>query len=120
MLMMSRGFTFAWGLLAVWFAHMASLFENLIELVNILGSLFYGTILGIFLVAIFIKHIRGNAVFIAAVLSESIILTLFFLNKYEIYEMAYLWYNLIGPALVITFSVIFQAMMPGKPETQEA
>lgn len=120
MLMMSRGFTLAWGLLAVWFAHMASLFENLIELVNILGSLFYGTILGIFLVAIFIKHIRGNAVFIAAVLSESIILTLFFLNKYEIYEMAYLWYNLIGPALVITFSVIFQAMMPGKPEMQEA
>ncbi|TVR36533.1 MAG: sodium:solute symporter [Cryomorphaceae bacterium] len=119
MLMMSRGFTLAWGLLAVWFAHMASLFENLIELVNILGSLFYGTILGIFLVAIFIKHIRGNAVFIAGILSEAIIITLFLLNKYEIYKMAYLWYNLIGPALVITFSVIIQAMMPGKPELRQ-
>lgn len=115
MLGMSRWFTLAWGAMAVWFAHMASLFENLIELVNILGSLFYGTILGIFLVAIFIKHIKSNAVFIAAILTEAIIITLFLLNKYDIYHMAYLWYNLIGPALVIMFALIIQAMTPKSP-----
>lgn len=115
MLGMSRWFTLAWGTMAVWFAHMASLFENLIELVNILGSLFYGTILGIFLVAIFIKHIKANAVFIAAILTEAIIVTLFFLNKYDIYHMAYLWYNLIGPALVILFALIIQGLTPKRP-----
>lgn len=114
LLNMSRWFTLAWGLLAVWFAHMASLFENLIELVNILGSLFYGTILGIFLVAIFIKYVKGHAVFIAAILAEGVIITLFFLDEYEIYKMAYLWYNLIGPALVIAFSLLIQSIWPGK------
>src|SRR6056297_2847521 len=106
MLRMSRWFTLGWGLLAVWFAHMASLFENLIELVNILGSLFYGTILGIFLVAIFIKYVKANAVFIAAIIAEGVIIALFFLDKHDIYNMAYLWYNLIGPALVIVLSLI--------------
>jgi len=118
MLGMSRWFTLGWGLLAVWFAHMASLFENLIELVNILGSLFYGTILGIFLVAIFIKYVKGHAVFIAAILAEAVIVTLFFLDKYDIYNMAYLWYNLIGPALVIVLSIILQSMWPGGKEPQ--
>jgi len=112
---MSRIFTLGWGLLAVWFAHMASLFENLIELVNILGSLFYGTILGIFLVAIFFKRVKGNAVFIAALFAETVIITLFLLNKYEIYKMAYLWYNLLGPAIVIVVSMLLQMLMPKKP-----
>lgn len=115
MLRMSRWFTLAWGLLAVWFAHMASLFENLIELVNILGSLFYGTILGIFLVAIFIRYVKANAVFIAAIVTEAVIITLFFLNKHDIYHMAYLWYNLIGPALVIVLSLLIQWMLPKRP-----
>jgi solute:Na+ symporter, SSS family len=115
MLRMSRIFTLGWGLLAVWFAHMASLFENLIELVNILGSLFYGTILGIFLVAIFFKRVKGNAVFIAALFAETVIITLFLLNKYEIYKMAYLWYNLLGPAIVIVVSMLLQMIMPKKP-----
>lgn len=112
MLRMSRWFTLAWGLLAVWFAHMASLFENLIELVNILGSLFYGTILGIFLVAIFIRYVKANAVFIAAIVTEAAIISLFFLDKHDIYNMAYLWYNLIGPALVIVLSILIQWMWP--------
>jgi SSS family solute:Na+ symporter len=114
MLSMSRWFTLGWGLLAVYFAHMASLFENLIELVNILGSLFYGTILGIFLVAIFIRYVKANAVFVAALIAETAIITLFFLNKHDIYHMAYLWYNLIGPALVITLSILLQWLWPGK------
>lgn len=112
MLKMSRWFTLGWGLMAVWFAHMATLFENLIELVNILGSLFYGTILGIFLVAIFFKYVKANAVFIAAIIAEAVIIALFFLNKYDIYHMAYLWYNLIGPALVITIALLIQWMSP--------
>lgn len=112
MLNMSRWFTLGWGLLAVWFAHMATLFANLIELVNILGSLFYGTILGIFLVAIFFKYVRANAVFIAAIIAEAVIITLFLLDKYDIYNMAYLWYNLIGPALVIAIALLIQWMSP--------
>jgi SSS family transporter len=120
MLQMSRWFTFAWGILAISFALMASLFENLIELVNILGSLFYGTILGIFLVAIFVKYVRANAVFAAAILTEAIIITLFYLDKNGIYQMAYLWYNLIGPALVIVLSVLFQAIIPTKPQKLHA
>lgn len=116
MLSMSRWFTLGWGLMAVWFAHMATLFANLIELVNILGSLFYGTILGIFLVAIFFKHVKGNAVFIAALIAEAIIITLFFLDKHDIFNVAYLWYNLIGPALVISIALLIQAMTPKKEE----
>lgn len=120
MLQMSRWFTFGWGILAISFALMASLFENLIELVNILGSLFYGTILGIFLVAIFIKYVKANAVFAAAIITEAIIITLFYLDKNDIYHMAYLWYNLIGPALVIALSILFQAIIPTKPSRQHA
>jgi solute:Na+ symporter, SSS family len=111
----SRLFTLGWGLLAVWFAHMASLFENLIELVNILGSLFYGTILGIFLVAIFFKKVKGSAVFIAAIFAEAVIISLFLLDKYEVYKMAYLWYNLLGPAVVIAVSLLLQWLLPKKP-----
>jgi SSS family solute:Na+ symporter len=107
----SRVTTLLWGLLALFFANVASLFDNLIELVNILGSLFYGTILGIFLIAFFFKKIGGTATFIAALMSEVIIVSLFFLNKYEVISIAYLWYNLIGPALVILFSFGIQQII---------
>jgi uncharacterized membrane protein len=84
------------------------LFDNLIEAVNILGSLFYGTILGIFLVAFFFKYIKGNAVFIAAVISQLIIASLYTLNRFEVIDIGYLWYNLIAPALVIAFAFLIQ------------
>ncbi len=110
-LLASRWFTLLFGVLAILFASLASLFENLIEAVNILGSLFYGTILGIFLVAFFIKYIRGHAVFIAALLAQAIIITLYYLGEANIYEIGYLWYNLLGPALVVVFGLLLEGML---------
>lgn len=100
----SKSFTLLWGLVAIVFASVGNLFENLIQLVNIIGSLFYGTILGIFLVAIFLKNIKGKAVFRGAVLSEILILILFFYDA-----VSFLWLNLIGAILTVLFGLFFQA-----------
>lgn len=102
----SRLFTLMWGVLAIIVALTASLFDNLIQLVNILGSLFYGSVLGVFLVAFFLKKIGGTAVFWGAVIGECIVLTLHFLTVLEIIELGYLWYNLIGCGAVILLSVL--------------
>ncbi len=99
----SKLLTVVWGMMAILFAFLASQSENLIEMVNILGSLFYGTILGIFLVAFFVKFVKGNAVFIAALISESTVLILFNTTK-----IGYLWYNVIGCVLVIVLGLIIQ------------
>jgi SSS family transporter len=105
----SKGFTLAWGLVAILFASVGNLFENLIQLVNIIGSVFYGTILGIFLVAIFIKYIKGKAVFWAAVLSELLILIFFFLDM-----ISFLWLNVIGALLTLGFGLLFQSFFNEK------
>lgn len=107
-LVRSKLFTFMFGVLAIIFAVMADLFDNLIEAVNILGSVFYGTILGVFLVAFFFKKVKGNAVFIAALVSQAIIIVLYTMNKYEVIDLAYLWYNLIAPGLVIGFALLIE------------
>jgi SSS family transporter len=99
----SKGFTLLWGVIAILFASVGSLFENLIQLVNIIGSIFYGSILGIFLIAIFIKSIKGKAVFWAAILSEGIIISLFL---FEV--VSFLWLNVIGAVLTVLFGLIFQ------------
>ena len=109
-LIRSKLFTFMFGVLAIIFAVMADLFDNLIEAVNILGSLFYGTILGVFLVAFFFKKVKGHAVFIAALLSQAIIIVLYTMNRYEVIDLAYLWYNLIAPGLVIGFAVLIETI----------
>jgi SSS family transporter len=106
---MSKVFTVLWGAIALLFAATASLFDNLIEAVNIVGSIFYGTILGIFVVAFFLKKVGGNAVFLAALVAEVIVITIFMLDQYEYVKIAYLWLNLIGCLLVMFFSLIFQA-----------
>lgn len=114
----SKMFTLLWGVIAIIFATYASLFENLIQAVNVLGSLFYGTILGIFLVAFYIKRISGTAVFIAAIISELIVLMIHFLNIYEIapkfLQMGYLWFNVVGCLLVIFLAAILQMILPKK------
>ncbi len=110
----SKLFTLLFGVFAIAFAAMASLFDNLIEAVNILGSLFYGTILGVFLVAFFFKMIKGNAVFYAALVSQLIIIVLYTLNRMGSIEIAYLWYNLIAPALVIGISFLLSQLIPEK------
>ena len=103
----SRWYTFGWGVFSIivaMFAH--NLGNSLIEAVNILGSLFYGVILGIFLVAFWIKHVKGNAVFIAAVISEILI---FLIYKLDI--ISFLWLNVIGALLVIILSLVLQLLL---------
>ena len=104
---MSKGLTALWGVVAVGFAMAATLAENLIEAINILGSLFYGTILGIFLTAFFLKRVGGTAVFLAAVVAEAAVLTL-----YATTDIGYLWYNLIGCGLVLGLAALFAAVIP--------
>ncbi|OIQ38931.1 MAG: sodium:solute symporter [Bacteroidetes bacterium MedPE-SWsnd-G1] len=116
-LKMSKWFTFGWGIMALIFATFASLFDNLIEAVNIIGSLFYGTILGVFAIAFFFKKIRGNATFIGAILGEACVLLLFYLNEIEVIQLAYLWLNLIGCALVVLMAFIIQSI--SKKPTEE-
>jgi SSS family solute:Na+ symporter len=108
-LLATKWMTVLWGILAMLFAMFSSLFENLIQAVNIVGSLFYGAVLGVFAVAFFFKKIGGNAVFWAAIVSELIILLLYLLGELNIFTIAYLWYNLIGCVLVILFGLLFQA-----------
>ncbi len=105
----SKVFTLIWGCIALAFAMFASLFDNLIEAVNIIGSIFYGSILGIFAVAFFLKWIKGNSVFFAAILAEAIVIALFCLDKFGYIELAYLWLNLIGCALVMLFAIVFDS-----------
>lgn len=97
----SKLMTALWGMIAILFAFIAQQSENLIEAVNIVGSIFYGTILGIFIAAFFIKSIRGTSIFIGAIIAESIVILLHFLTVFKIIELGYLWYNAIGCALTI-------------------
>jgi SSS family solute:Na+ symporter len=111
----SKLFTAFWGLGAILFATYASLFENLIQAVNLLGSLFYGTILGIFVVGFFIKWIKGQAVFLAALLSQALILVVHFFNGKGLFGMhwdiGFLWYNAIGCLSVVLFGLILQSVI---------
>lgn len=104
-LVSSKWFTILWALLAMSFAMLANFAENLIQFVNIVGSLFYGTILGIFLVAFYLKRVKSDAVFWAAVVAESVVLGCYF---YFYQEIAFLYYNIIGCGVVVLMSVIFQ------------
>lgn len=99
----SKWFTLLWGMIAIAVASIADLFDNLIQLVNIIGSIFYGNVLGIFLLAFFIKYVKSTAVFIAAIITQGIIISVYFLDY-----MPYLWLNLLGCALVIGLAVILQ------------
>ncbi len=112
----SKWFTAIWGLVALGFALFAHLAENLIQAVNILGSLFYGVVLGLFLVAFFVKWVRGTAVFWGAVLAEGVVLYFYFSLKNTPHEISYLWYNLIGSAACVLFSLMIQALNFKKKE----
>ncbi|NNE25684.1 MAG: sodium:solute symporter [Saprospiraceae bacterium] len=105
----SRAWTVFWGIVAILFASFGSLFENLIQFVNIIGSLFYGTILGIFLVAFYFKRITANPVFIAAIIVE---ITIILIYKGGI--VPYLWLNVIGVVGVISISHLLQWLLPKK------
>jgi Na+/proline symporter len=107
-LLSSKLFTVMWGLLALFFAATAQLFENLIQMVNILGSVFYGTILGVFMTAFFLKKVGGQAVFPAALITQGVIVALFVLERNEMLPISFLWYNPIGCLLVMALSLLFQ------------
>lgn len=115
----SRFITVGWGLVAIFVALIAGLFENLIELVNILGSLFYGTILGVFLVAFFLKKIGAKSVLVGALIAEVTVLSLFIASRYSSsFEIGYLWYNLIGSLIVIVISLIVQKIIINKKQIE--
>lgn len=100
-----------WGLIALTFAFFANLFDNLIQAVNIIGSLFYGVILGIFVVAFVFKKIGGRAVFIAAIITELLVIFTFLLNLYGFIDLAYLWLNLIGCVVTVLIAFLLQAIL---------
>ena len=103
----SRGFTLLWGIIAILVACTANLFDNLIQLVNIIGSIFYGNVLGIFLLAFFVKYVRSKAVFIAALITQIIVIYCWYIDL-----MPYLWLNLAGCVLVMGIAVLLQVLLP--------
>ena len=99
----AKGFVLLWGLIAILFATVGNLFENLIEYVNIIGSIFYGTVLGVFLTAFFIKYVNGKAIFIGAIISEILVISIYYMDI-----VGYLWLNIIGATLTIVISILFE------------
>ena len=100
----SKLFTLLWGIVAILIACVANLFDNLIQLVNIIGSIFYGNILGMFLLAFFFRFVKGNAVFIAAIITQVVVIFVWYLDW-----MGYLWLNAFGCLFVILLAVIFES-----------
>ena len=99
----TKFFTLLWGIIAILFACVGTLFENLIQLVNIVGSIFYGTVLGIFLVGFYIKSVQARGIFYGAVISQLAIFYIFYLDV-----VSFLWLNFIGATLTILLSLLFQ------------
>ena len=104
---LSQWYTLAWGIFSIIIAMFAyNIGNSLIETVNIIGSLFYGVILGVFLVAFWIKKIKGNAVFIAALISQVLVVFIFWMDI-----ISFLWLNVIGAVFVLILSVLLQAVL---------
>lgn len=106
-LFVSKALTLLWGIIAICFACYGTLYENLIQFVNIVGSVFYGTILGIFLVGFYIKSIGGRSIFYAAIISEILVITIFYNDL-----VGYLWLNAIGCILVTVIALIIENVTP--------
>ncbi len=106
----TKYFTLLWGVIAILFACVGTLFENLIQLVNIIGSIFYGTVLGIFLVGFYIKYIKSTAIFYGALISQCLIFYIYYLDV-----ISFLWLNFIGAMLTILISFMIQISIKKKP-----
>ncbi len=112
----TRVFTVFWGIVAILFACIGTLFENLIQLVNIIGSIFYGTVLGIFLVGFYIKYIRAKAIFWGAIFSQLMIFYIFYLDI-----VSFLWLNFIGAIMTIIVAMLLQFFLfKNKKESLES
>ncbi len=108
----SKLFTVLWGCIAIGFASFAGLVDNLIQAVNIIGSIFYGTVLGIFLVAFLIKRVTATPVLIAALIAQGTVIGLYFLST-----IGFLWYNVIGCGIVVVLASLFQLLAPKRQLT---
>lgn len=110
----SKWMTLGWGILAIIIACVADLFDNLIQLVNIIGSVFYGNVLGIFLLAFFFKKVRGSAVFTAAIITQIFIFVIYYFGIYALESqgkdpiISYLWLNFVGCILVIYLALLYK------------
>jgi solute:Na+ symporter, SSS family len=115
----TKFFTLLWGIIAILFACLSSLFDNLIQLVNIVGSVFYGTVLGIFLVGFYIKYVKADAIFVAGCISQA---TVIFIYYFAIHiqpadgKLSYLWLNFIGALLTILLALMIQLYLRKKTQ----
>jgi Na+/proline symporter len=107
-------FTLMWGVIAIIFANICSLAENLIQFVNIIGSIFYGTVLGLFLIGFFIKYIQSNAVFYAGVITQVLVILVFYASYLGHFSLSYLWLNAGGCLFVILLAYIIQLINNSK------
>lgn len=106
-------FTFVWGLIAIGFACLSSLFDNLIQLVNIVGSIFYGTVLGIFLVGFYIRSIKGNAIFFSGLVTQFTVILIYYFAIHiqpDDSKLSYLWLNFIGAIVTIILGFVFEKL----------
>lgn len=116
----AKWFTAFWGVFAIGFALFISFAENLIEALNIVASIFYPALLGVFVVAFFFKQVGGSAVFWAAIFAQVIVLVIFFLGKaFPAHEIGYLWLNPIGCAACVVISLILQAVIGSRVDGSE-
>jgi solute:Na+ symporter, SSS family len=116
-LQFTRWATTLWGLAAIGFAAVFSLFDNLIQAVNILGSLFYGPMLGIFLTAFFLPRIPDRTMLLVAILGEVVVLSFFFMDQYDVIQLAWLWLNPLGCLSVMLFAWLGWAASKTKTST---
>jgi Na+/proline symporter len=110
----ARWFTAFWGLFAIGFALFAGFAENLIQALNIIASIFYGVVLGIFLVAFFLRRVTGTAVFFSAIAAQGLVILMYFTLS-----IGYLWYNLIGCVACIGLSLLLQTAFRFAPSAEE-
>jgi Na+/proline symporter len=109
----TKFFTLIWGIIAILFACVGTLFENLIQLVNIVGSVFYGTVLGIFLVGFYIKYVKAESIFWSAVITQLLVFYIYYLDI-----VSFLWLNFIGAMIVIIISISTQFTLNQKQKTR--
>lgn len=114
----SKYYTLGWGIFSIITAELATGMGSLIEAVNVLGSLFYGVILGIFLVALYVKRVGGHAIFMAAIIGECIVVASFLLDKWGYIGLGFLWLNVIGAAAVVITAIFLQSLLPAKKSVQ--
>jgi solute:Na+ symporter, SSS family len=109
---LSKWYTLAWGIFCILIAQIAyNVGNSLIEAVNKLGSIFYGSILGIFLVALYFKKVGAKAVFVSALIAQAIVITIYILNEKNIVGLGYVWLTLVGALAVILFSLLLNPML---------